>query len=132
MITVCFDKSREHVAAYSGFGDGDINKAERFALFLQDYTLAKITKVSATRIRLLTGGQESNGDFGSVLLYAHLWFTDADGKNWGFKLHAPKDTMFNDDNSVKQAIGEAIALELALVAGETLTYKEGWLCGQVE
>lgn len=129
MINIEFIKNGQHATAYSPFGGTNLYQAEQFARYLQQYTLANIVKVGATQVRVITGGQESTGDFGAVGLYAHLWFLDATGKNFGFKVHAPKASMFEDDNSVKESIGIAIAQRLSTVAGQTISYKEGWLCG---
>jgi hypothetical protein len=129
MISIEFEKNGKWHTVYSPFGSGDLNAARNFADYLADYTLAKVTKVSATQIHLYLDGQERNGDFGNVGLYAHLWFKDGDNKKWGLKLPAPDDSIFNDDNSVKESFGNQVAARFSNLAGEALIYEEGWLCG---
>lgn len=132
MISIEFEKSGKWHTVYSPFGNGDLNAARNFAEWLQDYTLAKINKVSATQIHLYTDAQERSGDFGNVFLYAHLWFVDGDNKKWALKLPAPDDSIFNDDNSVKETFGNDVSVRLSNLAGEALIYVEGWLAGTAE
>ena len=103
---------------------------ERFAQFCQAYSLAKVARVGFTEIRDTNYGSEGDGDFGNVRLAARMRFYCADEqKIYGCNVQAPRADMFNDDNSVKQAIGELFAQEYSLLTGKTVTYRDGWLIG---
>lgn len=132
MISIEFEKDGKRMTVYSPFGTGDLNAARNFAEYLQDYTLGKITKVSATTIHVYMNNQERTGDFGNVFLYAHLWFVDGNNKKWGMKLPAPDESVFEEDNSVKVSFGESVATRFSNLAGEALIFVEGWLCGSAE
>jgi hypothetical protein len=132
MMSLQFEKDGKRTVVYSEFGNGDLNSARNFAEWLQDYSLAKLNKVSATSIYLYMDAQERSGDFGNVFLHAFLWFRDGEGKKWGLKIPAPDDSIFNDDNSVKDSFGEQAAIHYSNFAGEALIFVEGWLAGSAE
>jgi hypothetical protein len=130
MITIEFLKDGKHAASYTALGGQNLYQAEQDAKLCQQYSLANVCKVSVTQVRVIPGGSETSGDFGAVGLYAHMFFLGADEKEYAFKVHAPKDSIFEDDNTVKQSVGEAFAVKLSAVAGQTLTFQEGALCGE--
>lgn len=132
MISIQFEKDSKRHIVYSPFGDGDLNAARNFAEYLQDLSLAKINKVAATIMHVYMDGQERSGDFGAVGLYAFLWFIDGDKKKWALKIPAPDASIFNDDNSVKESVGNDVSTHFSNLAGEALIYVEGWLCGSAE
>jgi len=108
----------------------DLSAVERFAQVLQEYSLAKITRIALTEIRDITWGNEQSGDFGNVRLSARLrFYCPADGKLCGCQIAAPAASMFNDDNSVKQSVGERLATEYSQLTGKTVEYRDGWLIG---
>jgi hypothetical protein len=103
---------------------------ERFAQFCQAYSLAKVARIAMTDIKDTSYGSEQTGDFGNVRLAARLrFYCTAEQKMYGCNVQAPKADMFNDDNSVKQSVGERFAQEYSHFTGKTVTYRDGWLIG---
>jgi hypothetical protein len=124
-----FEKDGKFCDVYYEHGN-NIALVERFAQTLQQYSLAKISKVAATQIRLLTAAAERDGDYGSVLLAARI-FLDcaADDTRHGINIPAPSDTLFDDDQAVTETAGKALAAAYTLMSGKRVTFLHGALVG---
>lgn len=124
-----FEKDGKYTDVYYEHGS-NIALIERFAQTLQEYSLAKISKVAATQIRLLTAAAERSGDYGSLLLAARLYLAcAADDVTYGINLPAPIDTMFDDDQTVLAPVGKKLAAAYTLMSGKQVTFLHGALVG---
>jgi hypothetical protein len=129
--SIRFEKNGRRSTTYLSHGGSNLYATEQFAKALHKYSLAAVTKVSCTQIRVPGGlGDGGSGDYGSVFLYAKLLIKCLDdGKTYGILMSSPKASMFEEDQSVKQAIGEELTQAYATFAGKSFEYKEGWLFG---
>lgn len=126
---VQFQKDGQFSTVYYKYAT-DLAAVNRFAQVCQEYSLATITRLTHTVIEDVNFADEQDGDFGSVRLYARLrFYCMADGQMYGCQIAAPSASIFNDDNSVKQEIGERLAEEYGTMTGKSVTYRDGWLIG---
>lgn len=129
--SIRFEKNGERSTMYVSHGGSNLHATEQFAAVLHKYSLAAVTKVSCTQIRAIsTMGESGSGDYGSVHLHAKLLIKCLDdGHTYGILVSAPKDSMFDEDQNVKQSIGEELTRAYATFAGKQFIYKEGCLWG---
>ena len=126
-----FRIGEEEALVYIPFGES-LSKAKNFASAIAKYTNAAIPHVWATSRGSMTIEAKS-GDIQSLNLYAHLFFRRAsDEKLYALKIHAPDyDEIFNEDQEVPEAVGNAIATAFSALAGETFTFQHGALAGEM-
>ena len=121
----------EEAMVYIPFGES-LSKVKNFANAIAKYTNAAIPHVWSTSRGSMTIEAKS-GDTQSLNLYAHLFFRRAsDEKLYALKIHAPNyNQIFNEDQEVSEAVGNAIATAFSALAGETFTFQHGALAGEM-
>lgn len=110
---------------------------ETFARNIAQYSHAAIVGVTYTEgVTLENLPAQGTGDYADVRLLAKiLCRSAATGKLYGVLIRAPKAMMFLDTENglrVKKTIGDAIAAQYSVLAGETLTFESGALCGSTK
>jgi hypothetical protein len=124
-----FEKDDRRKVVYLSHGGKNLYKLEQFASWLQGYSLGAITEISATQTKTLQG-QTQEGQYGAVTLYAIVKMKTADeGKPFWVILPAPDVSIFETNQQVTPDFGIACAEKYSILAGTTLLFTEGALCG---
>lgn len=110
---------------------------ETYARDIAQYSHAAIVNVTYTEgFDLEDIPAKGDGAYADVRLMAKILLRDADtDKLYGAIIRAPKVDIFDDTADglrVKPAIGIAIAAKYSLMAGSTLIFQSGALCGSTK
>lgn len=131
-MSVClrFEKNDHRKLVYFSHGGETLANAQAFASWLGDYSLAALTKVSATESTLVSG-YPGSGTYGSVDVYAKVLMRSAeDSKVYAVIIPAPVSSIFNEDQEVTEDFGIACASHYSTMAGITFTFISGALMGE--
>lgn len=113
----------------------DVASLNAFAVFLQNYTRAEVTKIEFVETYDITGAQ-SSGDFGDTRLNAVLKMRgldeDEDYKLTALIIPAPKDSIFEESGNyrkVLESVGQDLIAAYEAMSGKSFRYERGWLTG---